>query len=360
MDDDVSYWTAALDERFTGSQFIPAIAAGNSGLMDAASGLNRIQPPADAINALSVGAVDRTIGPWQKADYSSIGPGRAPGLVKPDGVIFGGSVSQPFNVFAANGRSKPEFGTSFAAPLSLRSSAGSWIQLGNRVTPLAVRALMVHRADDGQRSRWEVGWGRFEVDPELMVTCPDDEPLIIYQGSLPAGAHLRAPVPVPDLRLEGMVTITATILIEPRTDPAFAASYTQSGFEAVFRPHDQRFNQNPDGQWSRHPKSSSFFSESAMYGEGEFDTRGGLKWEPVVKRCKTFQPRTLSNPVFDIYNHSRQPGSNRGTDDSLPYAMVISIRASRVSDLYDQIVRAYAGVLVPITPQLRLQVTPPV
>ena len=55
MDDDVSYWTVALDERFTGSQFIPTIAAGNSGLMDAASGLNRIQPPADAINALSVG-----------------------------------------------------------------------------------------------------------------------------------------------------------------------------------------------------------------------------------------------------------------------------------------------------------------
>ena len=147
---------------------------------------------------------------------------------------------------------------------------------------------MVHRAEDGQRSRSEVGWGRFEVDPEMMVTCPDDEPLIICQGSLPAGAHLRAPVPVPDVPLEGMVTITATILIEPRTDPAFAASYTQSGFEAVFRSHDQRFNQNPDGQRSRHPKSSSFFSESAMYGEVEFETRGGLKWEPVVKRSKIF------------------------------------------------------------------------
>ena len=358
MDDDVSYWTAALDERFTGSKFIPAIAAGNSGLMDAASGLNRLQPPADAINALSVGASDRTAGPWQRADYSSIGPGRTPGLVKPDGVVFGGSQNQPFHVVAPNGWSTPECGTSFAAPLCLRSSAGSWIQLGNRITSLAVRALMVHRAQDEQKSRSEVGWGRFEVDPDLMITCPDDEPLIIYQGTLPAGAHLRAPVPVPDIPLEGMVTITATILIEPRTDPAFAASYTQSGFEAVFRPHDQRFKQHPDGQWSRHPTSSSFFSESAMYGDGEFETRGGLKWEPVVKRSKTFQARTLSNPVFDIYNHSRQPGSTRGTDDSLPYALVISIRAPKVPDLYDQIVRAYAGVLVPMTPNLRLQVTP--
>ena len=360
LDDDVSYWTAALDQRFTGSQFIPAIAAGNSGLMDPTSGLNRIQPPGDAINALSVGAADRTIGPWRRADYSSIGPGRAPGLVKPDGVVFGGSQSQPFNVVAPNGRSKPVCGTSFATPLSLRSSAGAWIQLGDRVTSLAVRALMVHRAQDDENSRLEVGWGKFEVDPDLMVTCPDDEPLIIYEGSLPAGTHLRAPVPVPDIPLEGMVTITATILIEPRTDPAFAASYTQSGFEAVFRPHDQHFKKNPNGQWSRHPKSTSFFSESAMYGEGEFETRGGLKWEPIVKRAKTFQARTLSNPVFDIYNHSRQPGSNKGTDDSLPYALMISIGASRVPDLYDQIVRAYAGVLVPITPRLRLQVAPQV
>ena len=360
LDDDVSYWTAALDQRFTGSQFIPAIAAGNSGLMDPTSGLNRIQPPGDAINALSVGAADRTIGPWRRADYSSIGPGRAPGLVKPDGVVFGGSQSQPFNVVAPNGRSRPVCGTSFATPLSLRSSAGAWIQLGDRVTSLAVRALMVHRAQDDENSRLEVGCGKFEVDPDLMVTCPDDEPLIIYEGSLPAGTHLRAPVPVPDIPLEGMVTITATILIEPRTDPAFAASYTQSGFEAVFRPHDQHFKKNPNGQWSRHPKSTSFFSESAMYGEGEFETRGGLKWEPIVKRAKTFQARTLSNPVFDIYNHSRQPGSNKGTDDSLPYALMISIGASRVPDLYDQIVRAYAGVLVPITPRLRLQVAPQV
>ena len=97
-----------------------------------------------------------------------------------------------------------------------------------------------------------------------------------------------------------------------------------------------------------------------MYGEEEFETRGGLKWEPVVKRSKTFLDHTLSNPVFDIYNHSRQPGSSRGTDDSLPYALVISIRASKVPNLYDHIVRANAGVLVPIAPQLRLQVTPKV
>ena len=174
-DDEISYWTVVLDERFARSGYIPTIAVGNSGDSDAASGLNRIQPPADAVNALSVGATDQLNGSWRRADYSSVGPGRAPGLVKPDGVAFGGSQANPFNVLSSNNRTKPVWGTSFAAPLSLRASAGLGVQLGDDVNPLTIRALMIHQADDNDNSRQEVGWGRFESDPNLMITCPDDE-----------------------------------------------------------------------------------------------------------------------------------------------------------------------------------------
>ncbi len=118
-DDDVSYWTSALDQRFAHFQSILTISVGNTGSRDAASGLNRVQPPADAVNALSVGATDRLDGPWQRADYSSVGPGRPTGLVKPDGVAFGGSPSYPFNVIGAKNFSRAVCGTSFAAPLSL-------------------------------------------------------------------------------------------------------------------------------------------------------------------------------------------------------------------------------------------------
>ena len=174
-DDEISYWTSALDQRFAGSPFIPTVAVGNAGQRDAASGLNRIQPPADAVNALSVGAADKPTGSWHRADYSSIGPGRAPGLVKPDGLAFGGSQANPFNVIGTNSRSRPVCGTSFAAPLSLNASAGIGVQLGGNVNPLAIRALMIHRAQHDGNSRHEVGWGRFESDPSLMITCPDDD-----------------------------------------------------------------------------------------------------------------------------------------------------------------------------------------
>lgn len=356
-DDEISYWTSALDERFARSQFIPAVAVGNSGKSDAASGLNRIQPPADAVNALSVGASDKLTSPWRRADYSSVGPGRAPGLVKPDGVAFGGTQAHPFYVIDDNSRSRPVSGTSFATPLLLNAATGLSLQLGGDVNPLAMRALMIHRAQDEGNSRQEVGWGKFELDPDLMITCPDDEAVVLYQGVLPTGSHLRAPIPMPNTQLVGMVTITATILIAPTVCPEFVASYTESGFEATFRPHSAQYNYR-DGRRSQQPKSKSFFSENAMYGRSEFELReGGLKWEPCVKSTKRFRARSLAEPVFDIYNHGRQPGSKSNSDNPVPYALVISIKAPSVPDLYNQIIRAYAGVLIPITPKLRLPVT---
>ena len=158
-DDEVSYWTLALDQRFASSKSVVTIAVGNGGNRDEASGLNRIQPPSDAVNVLSVGATDRPAGFWSRADYSSVGPGRSPGLVKPDGVAFGGSASYPFHVVDTVNSSRPVIGTSFAAPLSLRSSAGIDVQLGTSVDPSTIRALMVHWAEDGNNDRVDVGLG---------------------------------------------------------------------------------------------------------------------------------------------------------------------------------------------------------
>ena len=95
-----------------------------------------------------------------------------------------------------------------------------------------------------------------------------------------------------------------------------------------------------------------------MYGGGEFELReGGLKWAPCVKRARRFQATSLLDPVFDIYNHNRQPGSTVVADNPVPYALIVGVKAPKVPDLYNQIVRSYAGVLTPITPRLRLSVT---
>ncbi len=97
-DDEITLWTAELDQRLAHGHIVTTVAVGNNGLYDAASGLNRVQPPGDAVNVLAVGAASSLGSIWQRAPYSCVGPGRSPGLIKPDGLAFGGSQGEPFMV----------------------------------------------------------------------------------------------------------------------------------------------------------------------------------------------------------------------------------------------------------------------
>ncbi|MGD9714074.1 MAG: S8 family peptidase, partial [Thermomicrobiales bacterium] len=159
-DDDVHAWTAMLDERLADGLAVATVAAGNNGESDAASGLNRVQVPGDAVNPLSIGACDRTGAGWARATYSAVGPGRSPGLVKPDLVAFGGSLAQPFITLTADGRLVGVCGTSFAAPYTLRTGLGVRAHFGSGLGALALQALMVHGAEVGNHPQHEVGWGK--------------------------------------------------------------------------------------------------------------------------------------------------------------------------------------------------------
>ncbi len=123
-DDEVTLWTAELDQRLAHGRAVTTVAVGNNGLSDSASGLNRVQPPGDAVNVISVGAATSLTNIWQRAPYSGVGPGRSPGIVKPDGVAFGGSLGEPFMVLSPlpGPVAVQTTGTSFAAPYTLRSA----------------------------------------------------------------------------------------------------------------------------------------------------------------------------------------------------------------------------------------------
>src|SRR5262249_8520554 len=95
-DDDVHAWTAVLDPFFSTGSVLSACVVGNNGEGDKKAGLNRIQTPADCVNGFSVGACDSVDSGWRRAPYSSVGPGRTPGRVKPDAVAFGGTVGNPY------------------------------------------------------------------------------------------------------------------------------------------------------------------------------------------------------------------------------------------------------------------------
>ncbi|ABE58439.1 S8 family peptidase [Chromohalobacter israelensis] len=346
-DDEVNRWTSELDQRFSSNKSLAVVAVGNTGERDHFLGLNRIQPPSDGVNVLSVGACDSYLDDWAKAPYSSIGPGRTPGVAKPDGLAFGGCFEHPFGVYSSSQDGLVGTkGTSFATPFALKSCIGCKALIGSDISPLAVRALMVHRAESGSHQREHVGWGRFITETDNLLTCNDDEITVIYQGELPVGKYLRAPIPLPDEKLEGNVDITATLVITPEVDPAFVHAYTRGGLEAVFRPNETKPSQSGD---PKYPATDSFFSENSLSKDSEFKLRSdGHKWEPCWKASKKKRGSSLVKPSFDIYYHNRDEGKKDDEAKPIPYAFIVSVKAPKVKNLYEQVLNAYSDILVPL------------
>ncbi len=358
-DDDVNQWTSSLDTRFSSDQILATIAAGNSGERDEDLRLNRIQPPADGVNILAVGATDSFSPTWKRATYSSVGPGRSPGYVKPDGVAFGGSSEEPFMVLAASQKplAVPTAGTSFASPLVLSCAAATRILAGADVPPLAVRALLIHRANAENHGRTEVGWGRLETDPQILMTCEDHEALVIYRGMLPLGQHLRAAIPLPDGNINGKVLLRATLAIAPEVDPENPGTYTKGGLEVAFRPHSMKFSKEKNGKVPMHAKTVPFFSGSQLFGVAEFRLREeGFKWEPCIRQQKSLLGTSLHNPCFDIWFHHREGGNVAKNPQQLPYALVISVIAPKEKDFYNRVVRTYSQILVPLKPKIQIPI----
>jgi hypothetical protein len=285
-DDEVHAWTAFWDHHLADGETLLTIAIGNNGGLDAASGNARVQVPADSVNALAVGAADSAGESWQRAGYSALGPGRAPGVIKPDVVAFGGSTPEPFVCVDPDGRLRTTCGTSFASPLTLRTALGVRALFGDLVSPLALKALLVHTADraDNAHPLHEVGRGRIAQPIGRITECADGEARILYQGELTAKKYLRARIPVPtDLPKSGNLTIRATIAYSTDVDPSDPGNYTRSGLDVVFRPHRGKFGKNGD---TTLPVSDSFFKQHEFETEDEL-RRYSHKWDTVMQSCKT-------------------------------------------------------------------------
>jgi Subtilase family len=352
-DNDVHAWTAVLDQLFSDGQTLPAIAVGNSGELDWPSGNARIQTPADCVNALSVGGCDRTGAGWKRAPYSSIGPGRSPGIMKPDGLAFGGSSREPYWVVNAEspGAAMPITGTSFAAPTALRTGIALKAHFGKLLTPLAIKALLLHRADDAGHDKTEVGWGRIPEDVKEIVLTDEHAAHIVYQGELRAASWVRMPIPIPADPMTGMVEITATFCFATPTDPQDPLNYTRSGLEVRFRPHDQK-RSDPT---QIHPDSSYFFQAKDV--SVETDLRADAhKWETTLHKTRRMRASGLRNPVFDVHYNARIGGRNAVGADKIPYALVISIESKKTRDLYNKILQRYPTILEPLRPIVEIPI----
>lgn len=360
--DDVTAWTAMLDDHLGNGNCLAGVAVGNDG--EKLWPQSRIQVPSDSVNALSIGATDCTSENWKRAPYSSIGPGRSPGIVKPDIVAFGGVKTNAFNFVSPQLNIVENCGTSFATPYAMRTASGLKSYLGSTLTSTAIRALMVHSASPAGHPIEEVGWGLLG-ELSSMITCQDGEIKVLYQGRLEPGKVLRAPIPLPDQQLKGNVIISATFCYTCSTDPHTPGDYTRAGLNITFRPNKNKFKTTEarirrDGKGKvdpLFPDSASFFKAQDFSSESELRS-DGHKWDTIRKNSLQKRGSSLNNPVFDIHYVAREPGISASPQgaEKIHFALVVTVISKNTPDLYEQVQRKYLNTLVPIEPQIDIPV----
>ncbi|MGA8797762.1 MAG: S8 family serine peptidase [Candidatus Cybelea sp.] len=354
MEDDIIHaWTAKLDELFSHGKTLAFYAAGNTG--QESPPRSRLGPPADSVNAIGVGSCDAGDGSWSRAPYSSIGPGRSPGVIKPDIVSFGGAASSEFGVlFPEPGVSaRGAMGTSFASPNAMRIALGAAAYFGYALKPLAIKALLIHHAKrDEAHDVNHVGWGRIPCNYLDLVTCEPNAVHVVYQGVLQPRKTLRARIPVPSSFGTSRVQVTATICYATEVEPQNPASYTRAGVDVFFRPHAGR--RSSPGQ--QHADTAPFFRASD-YGESDADLRSdALKWETVMSRSKRLNPTSLSDPTFDLHYVPRQGGGNAQNPSEILYGMIITVKQANNVNLYDEIALRYRTSLQPLQPRISIPI----
>ncbi|MEN8517962.1 hypothetical protein [Burkholderia sp. RS02] len=130
-----------------------------------------------------------------------------------------------------------------------------------------------------------------------------------------------------------------------------AVAYTRAGLEIVFRPSDKKVNEGKSNA-----DTKGFFDMKECATEEARRSDMG-KWETVLHGNKSMRGSSLDNPVFDINYHAREAGASTASAEKIRYALIITVEAPKHADLYNDILRAYAKMLVPI--QLKVTLTCP-
>lgn len=360
-DDDVSPWTARLDQLLAGGETVATVACGNNGEMDRLNGLHRIQPPSDGVNVLGVGSSDGFGANWSRASYSAWGPGRSPGYVKPDFVTFGGSHAQPFLALCgvSPATAQGTMGTSFASPVAMRCGAGIRAQFTDGLWAPAVKALLVHHSDGDLAKKAENGWGLLSHSLGDLVLCEDYEAHIVYQRLMPTTGAVRLFLPIPE-GLSGNVEIKATFSFFCDVDPEDAINYTRGGLDIQFRPDTTNIPPPyvKDGRTITPtvPASDSFFTAKNFYATEHMQRDDAQKWETTLTRRKVKRAASLDHPAFDVSYIAREHGHVGARPSNMKFALVVTLRNKSARDLYDQVILSSANRLQPMRPRVGLQV----
>jgi len=374
-------WTVELDRLASEHNVLFVVAAGNTGDLDPEAGTNRLLIPADAANALSVGACTNATGDVRRAGYSSVGPGRPGARTAPMGVQFGGdlSASEPFGGLLPGGAVAAREGTSMAAPIAARGLAELDLALTGSTDANLLRAFSIHHADRVDDAgaigctTAEVGYGRLPASFIDKLGHRPNEVTVLYRDILRRGEQARMTIPLPrDLLAElggRQIILRWTLGFISAVEAANTVDYGQAGLTTVFRPHSRRFRFNK-GEESRgpfnlnepddaaviahfqregftraeHPVS---LSEPGWAPEVEQRTRDG-KWETVIRVDKNFRASSLFDAAVDLHMLARERGRLVKEADELRFVLIATAVAPVGVDLYDR-TRQSAVNLTPLS-----------
>ena len=350
QDDPVSRFTYVLDHLSATQKVNFCVAVGNDGDVE---GEERVQAPSDMVHGLGIGAFTRNGVAVKHAEYSSQGPGRECGKLKPDVVAFGGCENSPMHLVSTQpGMKVLQWGTSFAAPLASRLTALAGASF-EKSTPLLGRALVLHTAKHpASRPDLRLGNGAIAASLSDVTDCGPKRVTVVYQGSIKPTEHVQMPVPWPaEVQVPGMVTVSWTVATLAPVSAMHPSDYTSCCVEDTLYPDSQIFTfaepvQNGkkrtlhlandesevakllDAGWK---KSTWPKSESGNTAVGEQERRKyDLKWESIVRRRLRKQEGNFADPILLLHAIGR-----RAVDVAFDYVVVVTVEAKKFEgDLY--------------------------
>lgn len=343
-DNEPNLWTSQLDKLAESGETLFIIAAGNDGECIATLGESyaRIQPPADMLNGLSVGAADSRCSEWDRADYSCIGPGRRPGHVKPDVMYFGGNeLGEKVQLTSLDTPALIEdFGTSFAAPLVTRQAALIDKYTGKKLSISTIRALLIHSAQQ-KGERIHNGWGKVPSNINEYLFCNKNRVTFIYQGILNKKSGVRAALPFSEeVPKNAKINLDATLCFYTDVDIKNPVSYSKTGVLVTFKPHIEKLAKN-----STQPKTRGLFTKQKIFGNEQHLRDDLHKWETCFKVKDRMEAKSLFNPVFDIRFSERDDGHDYDSKNPLHYSLVATVEVEHkdgsVYDLYNKVLGRY-------------------
>lgn len=382
-----SRWTAELDGLAEEYGVTIVVSAGNNGEEDDALGFNRVLVPADMVNGIPVGAClsRRGGGRLRRAPYSARGWGRPGARIAPLGVCFGGAHGvEPFVVLGPRGKLLETAGTSFAAPLAMRGLCELSAGLGpGRTTAAALRTFAAHYAQRPHGHKVmlrELGYGRLRESYNEIWECAPNEVSVVYQDVLGRGERTAMRLPFPEgLDPDTEIRLTWTLGYLSPVEPANAAEYTRSGFEVIFRPHDNmRSIFHPvtkekitdlDIERDRELLEELLRTGAGTYNDvpiahsewrrlrPEAQQRLSGKWETLSMGDVRLRANELLRPRLDFLYLARQNGQLvDATVQPMPITLVVTLRAPAGVALYD-LVQSQYPVLTPIVQDVAVHVT---